>query len=124
MIRPIVYKSITKFAIGLAVSLLWERFINKDSLISAGDFAFFIVGVFLIAMAWFNYLGLDGLRVNSPERKPKAAKKKLHWQKDIVDFVDVKIISFDELEKDEQALCSLISNLVVGAVFVLLSLII
>lgn len=121
MMRPIVYKAFARFVVGLLPVLLWDRFINKADLMSAGEHGFFIIGFFLLAMAWFNYLRLDGLGIHHlAEREPKP-KKKNHWHRDIVDFADEKIISFGELESDERTLCKLIANIFVGAVFVVLS---
>ena len=120
MIRPIIYKSVTKTSIALALVLLWNRWINKEGFISLGD-GFFVVGFIVMLLAWFSYLKLDGVRAYlQPEKKEK---KKKHRMYDIIDFADEKIISFDELELDEQDACKLASSFITGVLFILAALV-
>lgn len=124
MARPIAYKTFTRFIIVLVLSLLWNRYINRDAFLSLGKHAFFTAGAFLLTMAWFNHLRLDGMRVHHlAEKDVREKKKKKHPRKDIVDFVGEKIVSFDELDYDEQAVCKLAANLISGSVFMAMSLI-
>ena len=44
-------------------------------------------------------------------------------RKDIADYMDEHIVSWDELDKDEQILCSLLSSLLPGLVFLVPALI-
>ena len=50
-------------------------------------------------------------------------KKKPKKQRDIVDFVDEKIVSFDELEPEEQTVCKLCSDLLGGLALIIPALI-
>lgn len=111
MIRPIIYKTVTKISVGVVLALLWDRFINRNQMLSIVEYAFFCIGVIMMALAWFQYLKLDGLRFLIPRNQKKKKPKK---QRDIVDFVDEKIVSFDELEPEEQTVCKLCSDLLGG----------
>lgn len=123
MKRPVFYKTFSRFVIGLVPALVWERFIKSNPMLSVVEYAFLVVGMVLLMMAWFNYLSLDGVRIHHLLEKEPKPKRKKHHRRDIVDFVDEKIISFEELSYEEQKLCNLISNLTAGSVFIILSLI-
>lgn len=122
MIRPIIYKTVTKVSIALTVVLLWNYWVNSNAFMpmSLGD-GFFIVGLMVTLFSWFNYLKLDGIRVNMSGYQ-KERKKKKHKIYDIIDFADEKIVSFDELESDEQEACKLASSLITGILFLFISL--
>ena len=119
MIRPIIYKSVTKISIALAAVMLWNRWINKEALMTLGD-GFFAVGLMVMLLAWFSYLKLDGIRV--PLQPEKKEKKKRHRMYDIIDFADEEVISFDELETNEQDACKLASSLITGVLFLVVAL--
>ena len=55
--------------------------------------------------------------------KDMGKKKKLHATKSIVDFADERIVSFEELEPEERIYCSMLSNLLLGAALLIISLI-
>ena len=121
MKRPILYRTVTKASVILVLALLWERFINHNGRFPVFQHSFAILGLVCICLAWFSYLSFDGMRIHYlNEKKDRKARKK-HKTRDIADFVDEKIISFDELEKEEQIVCSLFSTLFAGLLFVLLS---
>ncbi len=123
MIRPLIYKTITKCSIVLVISLLWDNFINTAKIMSLTEDVFFIVGLIFVLFSWFQYLRLDGFTIHHllEEKEKKPIKK--HWKKDIVDFVDEKIVSFDELDDDERVVVVLFSNLISGLIFVVISLV-
>lgn len=123
MIRPLIYKTVMKCSVVLAISLLWDRFINTSKAMSMMEDVFFVIGMILILFSWFQYLRLDGFSVHHLlEEKEKTPRKK-HVKKDIVDFVDEKIVSFHELDDDERVVIVLLSNLISGLIFVIISLI-
>ena len=115
MIRPVLYKSVTRCAIALAVVLLWGRFV--DSPLSAVRDGCAVAGVVLFLMGWFSYLKLDGVRISRLPGKEKDKKPKRGSRGDIVDFVDEHVVSFDELEPEEQTACILAADLLSGLLF-------
>lgn len=124
MVRPMICHAITRLSAGLALALLWDHFVNTEALLSVGVHAFFVVGIFLTGMAWFDYLKLDGMHIHHLSVEKSCGRKmKNHHRKAIIDFSDERINSFEELEADEQAVCRLGANLLAGAVFLGLSLI-
>ncbi len=124
MIRPIVYQWLVKCLITVVVALLWNTFLNKAQMLSVVRDAFFVFGFIWLMLAWFQYLKLDGFsfRHFMEERKNKG-KKKNHWKKDIADFTDEEIVSFRDLDDDEKAGVRLASNIILGVVLLIISLI-
>ncbi len=123
MVRPMIYKIATKSSIVLVLALLWDRFVNTSDYLSMRKDVFFIIGFIWMLFAWFQYLKLDGYTIQYVFRHKRERKEKKHIQRDIVDFVDEKIISFDELEEEEKVVVNLLSNFITGLIYVLISLI-
>lgn len=120
MIRPMLYQCATKISIALVLCLLWDKFINREQYYSLVEFAFFVAGIFFLALAWFQYLRLDGPRFHHLlEEKREKKKKKQHFTKDIVDFADEKIISFSELSDEERVVCRFLGDLLCAALFLI-----
>ena len=120
MIRPTVYKVFSRFILSLTASLLWDRFLNPTGR-SLYAWAFVFFGVFFLAAGWLAYLRLDGVRMPHITL-PKLNKKPMRTYGDMIDHTDEAIISFDDLEPEERDLCVLIADVILGAVFLLLSL--
>lgn len=110
MIRPILYKSVTRYSIALAVILLWDRFVHSP--LSAARDGCAVVAEALLLMGWFSYLKLDVVRIHRLPEESGRQKPKRQERGDIVDFVDEHVVSFDELEPDEQTTCILAAALV------------
>lgn len=126
MVRPIIYKAVTRFSVGLCVALLWDRFVNVDGFYSMVESCFFVVGMFLFVVAWLSYLKLDGINPHIPwitKNMPHNRSHRRHRSRDIVDFVDEKIISFDELSDEEQIVATIGCNVLAGSCFLVMSLI-
>ena len=122
MIRPMLYQCATKISIALVLSLLWNRFINREGYFNVVRDAFLVVGIFFLLLAWIQYLRMDGVRVTRVSDESKK-KKKRHVTKDIVDYADEKIISFGELDDDEQLVCRLVGDVLCGLLFLIPALI-
>ncbi len=125
MIRPTIYRAISKFTLALTVVLLWDRFILLGRLNVLRDGSF-IAGVVLLTMAWFSYLGLDGLtwkklfRRNTDVKKEKPRK----WGgSDIIDFADEHVVRLEELEEDERRVVYLLSSLIPGLLYLVTALV-
>jgi len=117
MIRPTLYQCATKLSVALALALLWNRFINVEGIFHVVRDAFLVAGIFFLMLAWFQYLRLDGLKVDRTSKGDK--KKKKHISKDIVDFADEKIIPFAELDDEERIVCRLLGDVICGVLFLL-----
>ena len=117
MIRPMIYQSITKIAVALVLCLLWDRFLNQEHYQSIVESAFFVAGCIFVLLAWIQYLRMDGVRFHHLMEERQERKKRAHVTKDIVDFVDEKIISFGELADEEQIVCRFLGDLICATIF-------
>ncbi len=129
MLRPIIYSVFTKFVCTLCLVLLWDRFVNSRNVVPYGvvDFAFFIVGMWFLLWTWVRYLQLDEIRnmVTEVFRKVEEMinfKAPRHSSRDMVDFVNEKVITFDMLEEDEQVAAKFASNGITAVIFIGISL--
>lgn len=119
MIRPTIYKAVTKIFVILTLLLLWDRYVNGGRLSLVRD-GFFVGGAFLLVMAWMSYLRLDGIKNPLPRgEKPQKKGKRRPWTGDIADYADQHIVSFDELTEEEKAACSMGSSLASALLFLI-----
>ena len=121
MIRPTIYRAVTKCAVTLTVVLLWDRYVNKGLLPVWRD-GCFVAALFLFGLAWLNYLRLDGLEVPhllTGKNRPEKKKKRKRLTGDIADYADEHIVPFDELSNEEQLACSMAANLASGVIFLI-----
>ena len=123
MIRPIVYKTVTKALLVLVVSLIWKEYVNTNPELSMVDYVFPVLGIVLIAFSWFHYIALDGLELHYLNEDKQSKKESKFRLKDIIDFTEEKPESFSELDKEEEIACKLASNVITGLLYILISVI-
>lgn len=120
LIRPIVYKVIPRFVIGLILALLWNRYVNVSSYFSIFGYAFFIIGILFFAIAWVSYLRLDGLKFNFLGKKSdREGKKKRKFRFMMADFMSEEPSPLDDLDENEEMKANFIANLAAGLCFLL-----
>lgn len=122
MIRPMLYQCVAKFAVAMVLCLLWDKFLNQGGYRSLAENALFVAGCIFLMLAWIQYLRLDGVRIHHLLEE-KEEKKKKHIIKDMVDFVDEKVIPFGELDDDERIVCRFLGDLLCALVCLIPSLI-
>jgi len=121
MIRPILYKCVTKCAVTLTLVLLWNRYLNTGTMLVVRD-GFFAAALVLFGAVWISFLKLDGMKVHYVFEERKKKPRRRHGG-DLVDFVDEHIVSFDELDDVERVACGLASNAISCALFLVPALI-
>ena len=123
MLRPILYKTVSRLAGAACACLLWQRFLS-DGHFTIWEAPCLAVGALFLAWAWVSYLRLDGIRVPFVDRsKELSTKRKAHGgTHSMADFIDEKVVSFEELSPQERAFCSLLSNLILGVPMVAIGL--
>ena len=122
MLRPIVYKSVMRVLLALVLVLARERFTGSGKFAAFRDTGIVVGAVFLMA-AWFCYLKLDDFKIKlfGVFRKPRKKKKRM-FDGDMIDHMYEQIVSFDELEPEEQTACLLAADLFTGVLYLSLSL--
>ncbi|MGI6628412.1 MAG: hypothetical protein ACOX4K_08745 [Bacillota bacterium] len=122
MIRPTIYKALSYFLVALVFVLVWDRFVNTEGL-SPMSYAYTVLGLFFLAAAWLSYLRLDGIKVPFLRLMPVRKKQPFASFMDMSDYVDIEIVSFEELAEEERNICCLLANIICGAIYLTLSLV-
>ena len=118
--RRVLERAMIKCALGLAFVLIWVLFFNQRGLMGVFQDGFFIVGMFLLVMAWISYLGLDGISFRITRYGKKRPKGRQRG--DMMDYVeddDGDEPDRGELSEEEHHACGLVSSLAGSAVFLL-----
>ena len=118
MLRPMLYRITTNVLAALAAVAVWHRFISPQQKIQHLIFA---AAVIFAAMAWFNYLAADGVKMPFTGRKKNEANgtKASGMAEHINDEPD----SSSSLGAEERIVCSLTSNILCCILFLAISLI-
>lgn len=122
MKRPIIYSCFSKSVIGLCALLLWDRLINSRNtppldLIETG---FFFMALYFLAWAWFQYLAFDGMRTKLLTGLDQLGRKvRKHSTADMADFINEKVVTFDDLGDEEQIAAKFCSDLIVGVLYLI-----
>lgn len=118
MLRPFIYMTFTRFLLSLCAFLLADFFISPHVGQSLKSPLFVLGGILFAVLAWIAYLRLDGIKLPrimmmriNPSKKPKRSFG------DIIDYVDEKPISFEELDDDEKDICILGADLICCVIF-------
>ena len=122
MLRPFIYMTFTRFLLSLCAFLLADFFISPHVGRSLKSPLFVLGGILFAVLAWIAYLRLDGIKLPrimmmriNPSKKPKRSFG------DIIDYVDEKPISFEELDDDEKDICILGADLICCVIFLISS---
>ncbi len=121
MLRPILYKAVTRASVAAVLCLLWDRFIS-EGYYTLWEGPGLVCGVGFLCWAWGCYLHLDGITVRgllADRAKERQEKKQRHPTRSIVDFADEKIVAFEELEPEERTFCSMAASLLLGVPLVI-----
>ena len=120
LVRPTVYLAVTKAAIVLLLSLLWERFMDQGQ--RGTGYALGVFGLVFLLFSWFHYLSLDGVSPFKGLFKKREAKRKARSSSyDMIDFVDEPITPYRDLEPEERTACQLVSSFGIGVIFIIIS---
>ena len=121
IIRPTVYKTLSRFPTALLVCLLADFFLKGKNPNLLPTLYAVCVAVFLL-LAWIAYLRMDGMNL------PKAMMLRVNLNRkptrtygDMIDHVDDEIVSFDDLMDGEKDWCCLIADGICAITFFVLS---
>ena len=122
MIRPLIYKAFTRGVLALLAILLWNHFLQPRTPHITLSWAFTTVGFLFFLCAYMIRLRMDGLHI--PRMKPLKPPRRDPYRAygDMADYLDEDVITFEELDSDEQDICSMLANLICGALSLIVSL--
>ncbi len=116
--RTVFRQTLRRAAFALTAVTLWDRFLNRGTLGVVRD-GFLVAGVFLLVLAWFSYLKLDGVRIRPLPGQRGKERPGPRAAGDLADSADGHPVPREELEPDEQTLCALLSSLTAGSLFLI-----
>ena len=122
MVRPIIYKTFARFLYALLAALLWKEFVlDADSPLTLQS-AFVFLFVLFVAAAWIAYLRLDGAKLpRFPAKRLRLKDRTEIRYGDMPDYIDEPVVSFAELEWEEQDVCLICAEAVNALIFIVLS---
>lgn len=124
MIRPIIYKSSSRFAYLLTAALIWDRFINRGARPNGLEWAFLLIALGFALAAWLAWLRMDGLRIPRLPARHRKVKRVDSLYGDMIDQVDEPIVEYADLDKDEQDACLMLADAICAVVYGALSLLV
>nr|WP_300003323.1 hypothetical protein [Tissierella sp.] len=122
LLKPIIYKILSKLFLGFTFSLAWNKFINKNQIYALVGNPFFFVAAVLLAMGWFNYLKLDGISIGMGKKSGTKPEGTMHQSRKLIDIIDEDVVNY-ELEKEDEILSAIIANVLTGVLFLIISII-
>jgi hypothetical protein len=121
-LKSVVYKLFRRLVTGLVFALLWDRFLNTQKRYLMAEHAFFVLGAVFFALAWVNYLKIDGVKIHYLNEKKKAVRTKPKTGF-LIDYAEEEPSTPDsDYDGNEDTKTSLVSNLLAGFCFILPSL--
>ena len=121
MVRPLIYKIFTRGILALFFFFFLHYFAPAGSGFSSFSNLSLGFGLLFILMALLAWLRLDGLKI--PQLKLPRLKRKdpPFLAGNMADHIDDEIVSFDDLDEEEQNCCVLLADAALAAVCLILS---
>ena len=119
MLQSFAIRTFSRFIISITIALLWKRFVASMQPLST---AFFFLAILFFVFAWMGYLREDGLRIPKIDKKLFDRKPKpVIRYGDMIDHIDEEPHPDENLDDDEIELVTFYSNLLTGAIYLILS---
>lgn len=121
LVRPLVYKVFTRGILALFAAQLAHFFAPAGSGFSSFSNLSLGLGLLFALFAFLAWLRLDGLKI--PLLKLPRMKKKdpPFLAGSMADHIDDEIVSFEDLDPDEQNVCVLLADIALAAGCLLLA---
>ena len=121
IIRPLIYKVFTRGILALFAAQLIHFFAPAGSSLTDFSNLSLFLGFLFVLFAVLSWLRMDGLKI--PQLKLPRFKRNdpPFLSGNMADHLDDEIISFDDLDEDEQNLCVFLADLSLVMVCLLLS---
>ena len=121
MIRPLIYKTFTRGVLALFAAQLIHFFTPAGSALASFSNLSLGLGFLFLLFSFLAWLRLDGL--NIPQlRLPRFRRKDPPFLAgSMADHIDDEIVTFDDLDPEEQNLCVLLADLILTVVCFLLA---
>lgn len=121
MIRPLIYKVFARGILALFAAQLVHFFLPEGGMLSSFPNLSLILGFVFVLSAVIAWLRLDGMKIPQFHLPRIRRKDPPFLTGDMADHLDDEIVSFDELDPEEQNACVLLADLILAAVCFLLA---
>ena len=110
MVRPLIYKIFTRGILALFAAQLVHFFVPAGSGFSSFSNLSLGLGFLFVLLAVLAWLRMDGLKI--PQLKLPRMKRKdpPFLAGTMADHIDDEIVSFDDLDREEQDCCVLLAD--------------
>ena len=121
MVRPLVYKIFTRGILALFAAQMIHFFASAGSGLSSFSSLSLGLGLLFLLFAVLAWLRLDGLKI--PQLKLPRIKRKdpPFLAGSMADHIDDEIVSFDDLDEEQQNLCVLLADAVLAVLCLILA---
>ena len=121
MIRPFIYKVFTRAVLALFAAELFHFFAPAEWPLARFSNLALVLGILFLLGAVIAWLRLDGMRI--PQFRLPRMKRidPAFLTGDMADHIDDDIVKFDDLDKEEQDVCVLLTDFLLAAVCLLLA---
>lgn len=115
--KLIIPKMIIRIILGICFIIFWNKFVNVSTNYRLLEKGLFFVGIYLLVMAWFNYLRLDGIAFKRNKRK----EKKESLKKGLGDYLEEEAskIEVDQEDQREDLLLTALANIGTALIFLI-----
>ena len=121
MIRPLIYKCFTRGILALFAAQLIHFFAPADSgFVSFSNLSLGLGFLFLL-FSFLAWLRLDGLKIPLLKLPRMKRKDPPFLAGNMADHMDDEIVSFDDLDPEEQNLCVLLADAALAVICLVLS---
>ena len=121
MIRPLIYKLFTRGILALFAAQLVHFFAPADSGLASFSNLSLALGLLFLLFSFLAWLRLDGLKIPMLKLPRMKRKDPPFLAGNMADHIDDEIVSFDDLDPEEQSLCVLLADAALAAVCLVLA---
>lgn len=121
MVKPIVYKFLTKLLLSALISVVWIRYVNTRQMYHSRNFLGFTLAVVFGTAAWFSFLKLDGFRIAGLPPKKNSRNKPKQSTASIIDHLDTEPDAFAALTDEEKSFCGFLSSFILFVLFLIIA---
>ena len=121
MIRPLIYKFFTWGILALFAAQLVHFFAPADSGFASFSNLSLGLGFLFLLFSFLAWLRLDGLKIPMLKLPRMKRKDPPFLAGNMADHMDDEIVSFDDLDPDEQNICVLLADILLAVLCLLLS---
>ncbi len=122
MIRPLIYKIFTRAVLALFAAELFHFFAPASWPLSRFSNLALVLGILFLLGSVIAWLRFDGMKIPQFNLPRIKRTDPAFLTSDMADHIDDDIVKFDDLDKEEQDVCVLLTDLLLAAVCLLLAL--